>query len=336
MPIVFPWLTGSERGLASFKAHTAAMTHISPTWLRIGTDGTLQCNDNPEVAALARTAGVKLVPLVVNEGFSEASAAAILSDPSRRGRVAAALAQKVIEAEWDGINLDFEGPWALRSEYTAFVAAVSARLRPLGKEVSVDVVCQVRPPRGVAGGRATWADPFDYPALGQLVDRVMLMGYDYHPLGGPPGPVGPAWWLRQVLEWTLRWIPADRVVLGLPFYGYHWVVPNADGRGGDVTGAGVEGRYVPFDEAESLRAQAGVPASWDYDALSRHFHFLDEHGRENVIHYDDAASLGRRLQLVGEYRLAGAAFWSLGQEDPAVWDVLGRFKGGEAPASEGR
>lgn len=325
--VVFPWLPGNQ-GWASFEEHAGQITHISPTGLAIAPDGSIHRAEQPDIGQVAETArakGVLCVPLVVNQGFSAESAAAILCDPAKRREAADRLAQLVMDNGWDGINLDFEGPWAFRSEYAAFVARVADRLRPRGKLVTVDVVAQKRPPTGQPEATAlSWAEPYDYAALGPLVDLFIVMGYDYHWRGGPPGPVGPAWWLEEVLEYTTHLVPADKVVLGLPFYGYHWAV--------DGAGQTVQGNYVPYAEAERLRQEHGAFKSWDFDGLCRHFHFRGEDGLEHVVYYDDAASIARRLTLADRFRLAGVAFWSLGQEDPGVWAEIAAWRSPAPPA----
>lgn len=318
--VIFPWVTDREESLATLEQQGALFTHISPVWLKVRADGSIVESANPRVNEAARRFGLKLVPLVANEGFTPESAEAILTDAATRNRVADELAQRVLERGWDGINLDFEGPWGYRSEYTAFVQRICAHLQPHGKEVSVDVTAQTAPPKG-CGRDASWADPFDYPALGAIVDRLIIMGYDFHGVTTVPGPVGPAWWLERVLHHTLRCVPKERVVVGLPLYGYRWIQTDADQW---------KGEYVSYAFAEELRRQYQAPLQWDYDALSRHFSFVDAEGRLNVVHYDDAASVGRRLERVAAHGVAGVAFWCLGLGDPGVWTEVARLKAAHA------
>lgn len=310
--LIFPWVIDREESLATLEQYGRLFTHISPAWLKVKTDGTIERKYTPRVVEAAKEHGLKLIPLATNGTFALESAQAILVEAHVRQRAATELSQLVLDHDWDGICLDFEGPWAFRSEYTDFIRRIASELRPKGKLVTMAVAAQTEAPTG-SGTDALWTDPYDYPALGQLVDLFIPMGYDYHGVNTLPGPVGPAWWLRQVLRHTLACVPKEKVVMGLPLYGYRWIM-DAEGNW--------QGQYITYPEAEKLRQEVNAPLLWDYDALSRTYTFTDDEGRTNVVHYDDAVSVRKRIELVREYDVAGVAFWCLGLGDPAVWNEL--------------
>lgn len=313
--LVFPWVIDREESLVNLEQHAALFTHVSPTGTKVLPDGSVDHSPIPRALAAARTHGLKTMPLATNGTFTPETAEAILVDPHVRERAANELATLALDHGWDGICLDFEGPWAFRSEYTDFVRRLCTKVQPKGLQVAIAVAAQTEHPAG-SGAEAAWTDPYDYPALGRLVDLFIPMGYDFHGVNTLPGPVGPAWWLRAVLRHTLSCVPRQKVVLGLPLYGYRWREQD-DGSW--------RGEYVTYAAAEKLREEVQAPLLWDYDALSRTYSFTDEEGRLNVVHYDDAQSLRRRLELVRENELAGIAFWCLGLGDPAVWPELANF-----------
>lgn len=325
MTVVFPWLTHDPAGLQSFVKNADAMTHISPTWMAMDAEGRITLKEQqPEVAELARAHGLKLCPLIVNEGFRPDVADAILRDPVRRRANADRLCDLVEQHGWNGLNLDFEGPFLWnRDHYTDFVARIAERLRPRGIELSVDVVGQTKAPhpipaKGEPADHATWQDAFDYKALGALVDHFMIMGYDFHGRLTPPGPVGPTWWLREVLAWTIAAMPAEKAVLGLPFYGRQWTV-----KGMEVLGT----KSVLYPQAKELLSAGGGGPMYDWDAQSWQYRYADEAGQEQILWFDDAYSLAARMELVKEFGIAGVAFWCLGQEDARVWDSIRRLNG---------
>lgn len=52
---------------------------------------------------------------------------------------------------------------------------------------------------------------------------VLVMAYDYSYQGGPPGPIDPRWWVRQVLAFAAHSIPLAKLQVGLPAYACDWV-----------------------------------------------------------------------------------------------------------------
>jgi hypothetical protein len=52
-------------------------------------------------------------------------------------------------------------------------------------------------------------------------------------------------------------------------------------------------------------------------------HFTDDTGRHELW-YEDARSFQANAELKAAHQLAGISAWVLGQEDPGVWELLGR------------
>ena len=108
-----------------------------------------------------------------------------------------------------------------------------------------------------------------------------------------------------MLRYLLRYVEADRVILGVPFYGRVWdpddlFAPRAIG-----------GRAIA-DLATG--GERSYDVQFGLDRVD-----LDD-GR--VLWVETAAELGHRVDLVDRYGLAGIAGWRLGLDDPAVWGVL--------------
>jgi spore germination protein YaaH len=67
-----------------------------------------------------------------------------------------------------------------------------------------------------------WRSVFDLKALGESVDMLCLMTYDQHTRWTAPGPVGGWIWTNENLEYALKVVPKDKLLLGISLYGYHW------------------------------------------------------------------------------------------------------------------
>ena len=324
--MTFPWLVPDDpESLASLQRNAGLITHVSPTWYRMTGDLNVASRMTPDVAALARERGIAIHPLIVNEGFDADIAHRILATPESRRRAAEIIAALVFDGDYDGINMDFEGTFGRsRDNYTDLLRRLGELLRPRGKWLTVDVVSQTRPV-GEYPVDGSWASPFDYAALGEICDRVMLMGYDYSM--AEPGPVTPHWWLEYVIDWALKQMPAARIVVGLPFYARHWVISD-------------EGISPPYglkqDESIQFVAKSGrqaeyLPRDGTYRAV-----WSDGAG-EHHVYYDNAETLEAKMNLVAKKGIEGVAFWRLGQESADVWKAVAGFLGeGAGQAAEAR
>ncbi|MGE5584237.1 MAG: glycosyl hydrolase family 18 protein [Bacillota bacterium] len=295
----------------SYREHADVITHISPCWYSMDADGDIKSEEEGDTVKFARSSGTVLVPLIVNEKFSPEVAHEILRTADTRRRAAGNIASLVVERGFDGINMDFEGAFLKgdRERYALLIAELARLLKPHGKHLSVDVVAQTAPP---APDDTGWAQAYDYPGLAPLVDHLVIMGYDYSPAGGPPGPVAPLWWLEKVLDYVVTCVPRERIVMGLPFYGRHWTIEK---------GAASQGRGVDAKKAKEVLARPGLQSAWDERAACPVIRYYDGDA-EHVIYYEDVESLRLKLRLVRGRGIHGIAFWRLGSEDPAMWEVV--------------
>ena len=78
------------------------------------------------------------------------------------------------------------------------------------------------------------------------------MAYDEHSLPGQPGAIAGYPWVKEALAALTREVPAGRIILGLPGYGYDWS----------------EGKVEPLSFPEALK-RAARPEAIQWDARSR-------------------------------------------------------------------
>lgn len=114
--------------------------------------------------------------------------------------------------------------------------------------------------------------------------------------------VAPLPQVRQVVEYALTEIPAEKLCLGLANYGYDWPLPY--GRGQTVA------RTLGSVEAVELAKLVGAEIQFDETAQSPWFAYENE-GVAHIVWFEDARSWQAKLELAEEKGLTGVGIWQI-------------------------
>jgi spore germination protein YaaH/uncharacterized protein YgiM (DUF1202 family) len=294
-------------------AHSALDT-ISPSLFDISADGSLKFN-SPAAGMIENyhDMGLRVVPFLSNH-WDRQSGVNALKDPEL---LAEEVALAIEENDLDGVNVDIENLTpAQRDSYVEFVRILRERI-PEEKEVSMAVAAN---PWGYTTG---WHGSYDYSGLAENADFLMLMTYDEHYQGGEPGPVASVKFVEDSIQYALSKTDADKIVIGLPFFGRIW---SEDGY--------FNGNGLPLNQVDELVALYKGDVTYDEEAQSPKATFtieegdlfLDIYGRmlrpgNYVVWYENDQSILEKLKLVDEYSLKGTCPWALGQQSDQVWEA---------------
>ena len=116
--------------------------------------------------------------------------------------------------------------------------------------------------------------------------------------------VAPLHMVRRVAEYALTEIPADRIILGVPNYGYDWPLPYERGS--------TRARTLGNVEAVQLAVSKGALIEFDEEAQSPYFHYLQD-GVRHEVWFEDVRSYEAKFRLVRELNLKGVGFWQMMQ-----------------------
>jgi spore germination protein YaaH len=312
------WLpVWEERSAASLRPalDVGGVSEVSPTWATVGVDGELVVTPpTAEVIDRLDEAGARLLPTVQNyaEGAWQGQRIAdLLADPQRADDHREALVDLALDEGWDGIDIDYEAlPPTAGPQFIDFLTALGADLDGHGLELTVAV-----PARADDEDPGTLA--YSYQLLGEVADQVRVMTYDHAWSGSAAGPVAPLHWVASVIEYAVERVPADKLMLGVPTYGYDWV--------------GTRGEVLNAADAVELAEEVGAEPVWDQSSASWTFGY-DRDGEQHTVWYEDARSLGAAQDLARDAGLRGVAIWQLGGEDPAMWPALAEVTGGGDPS----
>jgi GH18 family chitinase len=200
----------------------SALTHLDLAFANPDQDGHLvfpREQDLPGIVDKAHRAGVKVYLSIAGGGIDPELAGYWLAvlQPENRPAFVRQLVDFTLKYELDGIDVDIE--WNLIPTigdlYTPFVLALKEALHARGKGIS---------------------SALNVSGLHEAISRESLEAYDFinvmvYDKTGPwrpdnPGPHAPYSYAEEALKyWTEeRKIPAEKLTLGVPFYGYDFEV----------------------------------------------------------------------------------------------------------------
>ncbi len=255
-----------------------------------------------------RQAGLRVVPTIANitgGKWSYPQTARMLHSASLRHQQVNSVVALVLRNNYAGIDIDYEELHASdRQAFTSFITELAAALHAHGKVLSVAVFPQVAATSGSPANSAQ-----DYAAIGKVADQVRIMGYNYHWASSPAGAVAPISWVRSVLGYAKSQLPASKIVLGIPLFGYNW--PDGSGQAQSVSWL------------QALQLSRRYHATAQYSKVSQAPYFRYAAGnRTHVVWFENAASSTAKFQAVKGNSLAGVYLWMYGYEDPATWSAL--------------
>jgi spore germination protein len=304
------YAVGDNVSWQSFRQYFPSMQTVIAAGYKVTATGQISGRTYENVHSLAQANNMRVLAMVSNigssGGFESELVHTVLSQPQVRTRTIENIYQLLKRAGYAGVNIDFENvPPKDRPLYTNFIRELADRLQPAGYQVTVAIPAKLNdnPNHG-------WSGAFDYQALGSIADQVMIMAYDQHYRTGSPGPVAGVDWVEKVIKYALSEIPAPKIRLGIPTYGYDWPA------------TGGAGRSVTYPRAQELINQYQVTVNWDAGSQSPYFCYEEQQGHMREVWFENAASIAAKLDLVNKYNLGGIAIWRLGYEDPAIWELI--------------
>lgn len=293
----------ANQSMEQLAANTKGVNVIAPTWFMLTeNDGTYESLADQSYVDKAHAMGMQVWAVLdnFNRGDRVQSEVLFASTEARR-KLIADLISEVKQYGIDGINLDIEGikPEA-GPHYVQFIRELSVDCRKNGIVLSVDNT--VPSPYSAFYNRAE---------QGRVADYVIIMGYDEHTSKSEAGSVASIGYERKGIEDTLKQVPKEKVISGIPFFTRLWKEEAGET---SVQSMGIEAatRWVEENQVELY---------WQ-EELGQYYGELKQGAATYSIWMEEARSIGEKIQLIRDYDLAGVACWKLGFEPPELWDVV--------------
>jgi len=295
------------QAVTSMQLNAGKLDESNPEWYSLTADGGVRKLENSEAPdLLAALSGTEVIPMIQNfiDGAHDGRLVeTVIASPELRARHAEALTQLVVQNAFRGIDIDYESLTAgSRSNFTTFVELLAQKLHAANKVLSVTVHAKWN-------DEADWDGPAgqDWRRIGAAADTVKIMAYDEHYNGGQAGPVASIAFLESVVAYAAATIPLEKIIIGLPWYGYDW--------------QGTTATDLTYTEAMDLAQRVGAQIAHDANGEAT----FSYSGR--IVYFQDASSYAKKLDaILKKYpNIGGFAHWRVGGEDPAMWTDVARL-----------
>lgn len=340
-------------GASTTLANLNTLTQISPFAYELQSDGTiknaLKANEEPWTTLIgeARKKKVKIYPSILSypqTSKEQYNIYLLLAQKAKRKAHIDNIVRLVKDNKYDGIDIDYENKMAeIRPYFSAFLTELAKALHKDGKKLICTVEARTPPESKFA---TTSADVLkrieysnDYKTIGSVCDQVRIMAYDqggddlslvnqYATSGTTYKPVADIEWVKKLVTYALWDIPAKKIILGVPTYGYKYeVIPGTGGVPEKYSRIG----SMNWNYADELvRSLSMVPYRNNAGELS--FVYATSTGvngenlgawKQYLVWYSDATAIADKIRIAKLYKLGGVAVFKVdGGNDPNLWSVL--------------
>ena len=218
--------------------------------------------------------------------------------------------QTIGENPYSGVTIDFEGlRSAQRADFTAFLTELDRELERLDKSLYVCVS-----PILAEGYDASYSG-YDYAAIGDLADKLILMAYDYD-ARDMRDFVGTTYYrtaatvpMDQVylgLKLLTDRVESEKVLLGFSARATAWQI---DENGDLLSGTPV---YPTAETVAARLAQPDTETGWSDTYQQSYAIYTTEDGGRYFLWYQDGASIQAELRCAKALGVTGVSLWRLG------------------------
>lgn len=302
-----------------------SLDQVSPKYFQILDDGSLAINipsNSQSFIDEMHRRNIDVVPYLANNW---AKGEGMFNNSEK---IADEIVKTINDYNLDGINIDVEGlREQYRDQFTDFIRVLDSKL-PKGKTLSIAVAPN---PWGTNKG---WQGFYDYQALGELADFLFVMTYDERGGGSKNvGPVASQSFIEKSVQYAIKYVSREKIVLGIPFYGRIWNLEDVNDAL-NINSNRVLGESISLNKLQSLLDMYNVQLEYNNEAGSVKGTFVikEEDPQFKLKSWipplkpgtyemwiENNESIKKKIELVHKYNLKGVGSWSLGQEDPSIW-----------------
>lgn len=290
-----------------------SINQVAPTCLDLTSKGKLKVTKEltHEFVQAMHERGIKVTPFLSNHWVRSKGRAAI----KNAEKLTDDIIETILEYQLDGVNVDIENLTPDDRDGFSELVRILKEKMPEDKLLTVSVAAN---PDGKETG---WQGSYDYEKLGKYSDYLFVMTYDEHSQGGECGPVGSLEFIEKSIQYALKFVSKDKIVMGIPFYGRYW--KNGEDVGGEAVVIGAVPSLISKNRGivkyDEKIGEAKVTFKINNPSIKSKINGIELENGTYTIWYPNSESIKAKLNIVNEYDLLGAGVWALGQEKVDVW-----------------
>ena len=305
------YVNDDDNSFPDLKKATPHLDWLMPSWLSLESpDLTLTSDVDKRVVQYLGSAkpGMPILPMVQNfwgDKWDGAGLVKLLANATARVALVQNLKIFLDRNKFQGLTVDFEEvPPSAQPNLKLFLQELSESFAKRGYTIVLAVPID--------------DDAWPYQTYANIVDYLLLMGYDEHWSTGKPGSIAGQHWFEQALDKRMRTLDPAYTIVALGGYGYDWV-------------KGAPAESLSFQDAVLSARDSEADIVFDPESFNPHFSFVEDDGKRHDVWFLDAVTAFNEIHAADAYQPAGYAFWRLGSEDPSIWSVMARPYGASAP-----
>jgi len=305
---VYKGLDDRAQGYRYFQQYGSLLDEAALFQITIRNNGELWGRPSRSLIKEMHNLGIKVLAAISNlpaQGlFSPEVSRRLLRNKEFAGQVWRAIKDLLLSYKFDGVNLDLaKGFPEDRQLFTELIRSWTQQFQQENFLVSLDLPAKTVDEPGDSGQGI-----FDYQALGETVDQVVIMCAEEYRPGSRPGAIASLPWVTQVLSYALENISPAKIFMALPLYGYDWTSPG-------------RAQVLGFERAQQTARRFGVPLQWDAQQHSTYFTYQLKN-QKHTVYFEDLRSLTEKLALAQTQGIGGIAVWEMNLSYAGFWEVL--------------
>lgn len=274
-------------------------------------DGDLISPDDQDILKRVKDKDISMIMTVTNTNengsFSTSLASSLLNDKNKAQKIIKQIHQILENKGYYGVNVDFE--YVSPKDKDAYINFLNNLRQELDYDYELSVALA---PKYSNSQEGLLYEAHDYKAIGEIVDRIVIMTYEWGYTYGPAMAVAPLDEVEKVINYAITEIDPLKINLGIPTYGYDFVVPYKKGN---------KARSLSYEGALETARKKNVSIHFDEKTQTPYFTYY-EIDNKHEVHYEDARSIGAKINLALAYGLGGISFWTLRSNFTPMWTVI--------------